>query len=202
VLARDGRRLVEVGRQVVGRVDDVHRRARQDVRRPDEDGVADLVAEALGLGERGELLPLGLVDANFVEHARELVAVLGRVDHLGRGAKDLDVLPVELERNVVGRLAAHREHDARRALGVVDVEDRLERDVLKVELVGLVVVGRDGLRVVVDHDRLVAELAERPDRSDGAPLSKKGRKSVSERLSRRGRRRRARTSNSTEEPIR
>ena len=56
------------------------------------------------------------------------------------------------------------------ACSIVDVEDALERDLLEEERVALVVVGRDGLRVVVDHHRAVAELAQRADRADGAPV--------------------------------
>jgi hypothetical protein len=47
------------------------------------------------------------------------------------------------------------------ALGVVDLQHVLQGQRLEVEPVGGVVVGGDGLGVAVDHDRLVAGLAQR-----------------------------------------
>ena len=46
-------------------------------------------------------------------------------------------------------------------LGVHDLEHVLEGERLEVQPVGGVVVGGDGLGVAVDHDRLVAGLAQR-----------------------------------------
>ena len=46
-------------------------------------------------------------------------------------------------------------------LAIADGEHLLRRERLEVEPVGGVVVGGDGLRVAVDHDRLVPERAER-----------------------------------------
>ncbi len=63
------------------------------------------------------------------------------------------------------RLAAELDDDAvQRAvllLDAEDFEDVLEGQRLEVEAVGGVVVGRDGLGVAVDHDRLVAGLGQR-----------------------------------------
>ena len=58
------------------------------------------------------------------------------------------------------RLAAELRDDADRLLAVADGEHLLRRERLEVEPVGRVVVGRDRLRVAVDHHRLVAERAE------------------------------------------
>ncbi|KAI3479544.1 hypothetical protein L1887_58356 [Cichorium endivia] len=101
--------------------------------------------------------------------------VLGDVVHhhlavLGDGVH-LDLLgALEGQRDVVGRLATHRDDHTGRLLRVVDVEHSLERDVLKVQTVGLVIVGRNGLGVVVDHDRLEAALSQRADGTHGTPV--------------------------------
>jgi hypothetical protein len=47
------------------------------------------------------------------------------------------------------------------AFGVVDLQHVLQRQRLEVEPIGGVVVGRDRLGVAVDHDGLVARLAQR-----------------------------------------
>ena len=170
VLAVDGRSLRQVVRQVLGRVHHVHRRARQHIRRAHQHRVAKARARAVCVLEARELLPHRLVDAELVEHARELVAVFGHVDHLGRRAKHLDALAVQRQRNVVRHLPTHRDHDARILLELINVEHRLERDVFKVQAVCLVIVRRHRLRVVVHHDCLVAAAAQRADRTHRAPV--------------------------------
>jgi hypothetical protein len=64
--------------------------------------------------------------------------------------------PGELER----RLAAVLHDHAERLFDVHDFHDVLERERLEVEAVGGVVVGRDRLRVAVDHDGLEPVLAQ------------------------------------------
>ena len=66
------------------------------------------------------------------------------------------------------RLAAELGHDSLGLLAVEDGEHLLGREWLEVEAVGGVVVGRDRLRVAVDHHRLVAERAERLHGVDAA----------------------------------
>ena len=170
VLAVHGRRLRQVAAEVLGRVDDVHRRATEHVRRAHQHRVAEARTRAVGVLERRELLPHRLVDAEAVEHARELVAVLGVVDHLGRRAEHLDALAVQRQRNVVRHLAAHRDDHARALFHLVNVQHSLERDVLKVQAVRLVIVRRHRLGVVVDHDRLEALRTQRANRTHGAPV--------------------------------
>ena len=74
-------------------VGDVHGRPAEDVGGPDQAGEANLVAEVLGRSQVLELLPLGLPDADLVQHPGELVPVLGVVNVLGRGAENGHLLP-------------------------------------------------------------------------------------------------------------
>ncbi len=75
--------------------------------------------------------------------------------------------PVAVQRlgEVDRRLPAELHDHAVRLLVLDDVEHVLDRQRLEVEPVGGVEVGGDGLRVVVDDDRLVARLPQRPHRS-------------------------------------
>ena len=66
------------------------------------------------------------------------------------------------------RLTAELGDDAERLLAIADGEHLLGGKRLEVEPVGGVVVGRDRLRVAVDHHRLVAERAERLRRMHAA----------------------------------
>mmetsp|Transcript_68195 Transcript_68195/g.162793 ORF Transcript_68195/g.162793 Transcript_68195/m.162793 type:complete len:272 (+) Transcript_68195:3355-4170(+) len=156
--------------QVLVVVAHVHRRAGEHVRRADEARVRHLGAEGLGRGHVGDLAPLRLVDPELVKHARELVAVLGVVDHLRRGPEHAHVLAVQRHRDVVRRLPADGEHDAHGVLALVYVHHHLEGDLLEVKHLALVVVRRDRLRVAVEHDGLVPELAQLADAPHAAPV--------------------------------
>mmetsp|Transcript_12334 Transcript_12334/g.25097 ORF Transcript_12334/g.25097 Transcript_12334/m.25097 type:complete len:618 (+) Transcript_12334:774-2627(+) len=170
VVLGDVGRLGEEVSELLVILRDVHGGAGEHVARAHEHGVADAVGELDGLVEVGHLAPRGLLHADGVHERGELVAVLGRVDHVGVRAEDVDVGRVEVEGQVVRDLAADAHHDAVGALEVVDVEHALLGELLEVELVALVVVRGDGLGVVVDHHGALAEAAERADARNGAPV--------------------------------
>ena len=151
-------------------VADVHRSTRKDVRRTHEHREAHLGYEVLDVVHAGEGTPCRLVDAELVEHCRELVAVLCTVDVEWRCAEHRHSLTMELHREVVRNLSAHRNDDASWRLKVDYVEHALKRELVEIETVAHVIVGRYGLRVVVDHDRLVALLASGIDGIDRTPV--------------------------------
>ncbi len=156
--------------QLLVGVADVHGGSREDVRGTHQDGIAHLVDELLHVLHARQGTPAGLVDAELVEHGGELAAVLGTVDADGRRAEDRHALPVELHGEVVRYLSARGDNDAAGRLKVDDVEHPLKRQLVEVEAVAHVVVRRDGLRVVVYHDALVAELARGLYGVDRAPV--------------------------------
>ena len=170
VFLRHGYRHPEVFLQLVLVVADVHGGAGQHVAGAHQDGIAHLGDEAFHVVQAGEFLPGGLVDAKKVEHVAELVAVLGPVDAHGRGSQDGHCLAVELHGEVVRYLSAHGDDDAARLLQVDDVEHTLKGQFVEVEAVAHVVVGGHGLRVVVYHDGLIAQLARRLDGVHRAPV--------------------------------
>ncbi len=161
VVRRDARGLGHVGAKVVVVVDDRHATTAQHVARAHEQRVAnatrDLGGVLHGLCRRGGRI--GNLQA--VEQAREAIAILGQVDGLGLGAHDGDARGLEPAGKVDGGLATQCHDDAHGLLDLDDVHDVLEGERLEVEAVGGVVVGRDGLGVAVDHDRLVALGLER-----------------------------------------
>ena len=67
-----------------------------------------------------------------------------------------------------GRLSAEGHHHADGLLDPDDVHHVLRVQGLKIQAVGGVVVGGDGLRVVVDDDHVVAHFPKGPDGVDGA----------------------------------
>ena len=165
--------LGEVVPQVLRLVRHGHRRAAEHVARTHQQGVTP---EALGdrdevrVGDVRGARPRGLRDGELVEQRAELLAVLRAVDVVGGGAEHLHPGAVELEREVVGHLPPHAHHHAQRALALPDVEHRLEADLVEEQLVAHVVVGADGLGVVVQKDGLVAHLLQRAHGVDAAPV--------------------------------
>ena len=103
----------------------------------------------------------------FNQHV-EALAVLGEIDRVGRCAEDRHARALERQRELERRLAAEL-HD--HPVGLLALDDRqhvFERQRLEVQPVGGVVVGRDGLRVAVDHDGLEAVLSQREGRVHAA----------------------------------
>ena len=71
---------------------------------------------------------------------------------------------LERARQLERRLPAELHDHAFRLLALHDLEHVLERQRLEVQLVRRVEVGRDGLRIRVDHDRLVTRARAAPSR--------------------------------------
>ncbi len=98
------------------------------------------------------------------------MAVLGIVDRAGRCAQYVDSAGVEAGGEVVGYLAAHREDGAVGLLQVDDVHHALKGELVEVEAVAGVVVGRHGLGIVVDHHRAPALFLDGHQGIDRAPV--------------------------------
>ena len=96
-----------------------------------------------------------------VEQLAEELAVFGEVDVCRIGADDRHAEALQRQRQIERRLAAELDDDAVGLFGVADVEDVFERERLEVEAVAGVVVGGDGLRIAVDHDRFDAHFLQR-----------------------------------------
>ena len=98
------------------------------------------------------------------ELARDLLeapSILGDVDRVGRRAENLHARRLELPRQLERRLPAELHDHAFGLFALNDLQHVLERQRLEVQLVRGVEVGRDGLGVRVDHDRLEPALAQR-----------------------------------------
>ena len=142
-------------------VADPHRAPAEHVRRPHEHRVAD------PRGDRGRLVrrsrrsptpgsgrrPRRRAAPNRSRSSARSIASNGvpRIAEAG---------PLDRARELERRLAAELDADADRLLALEHREHRLLVERLEVEPVGRVVVGRDGLRVAVDHHRLVPLRAE------------------------------------------
>ena len=117
------------------------------------------------LGDLGGLLgrergAVGRVlDVEAAQQGAEAAAVLGQVDRVDRRAEQRHAGLLEGAGELQRGLAAELDDHALGVLLLADGEHVLGRQRLEVEAVGGVVVGRDGLRVAVDHHRVAIELA-------------------------------------------
>ena len=107
----------------------------------------------------------GCGESGPLEDGAELSAILGKVDGFGLGAEHRHTCGLELVGQAQRGLAAEGAHDAEDLaggeLGMVDLHDVFERQRFEVQPIGGVVVGRHGLRVAVDHNRLESGRADR-----------------------------------------
>ncbi len=158
----DGAAHVAVERLRV--VHDGHAAAAEHVGRTHDDGIPDALGHLPRLVARHGRATFGLRNPEVPEQAREALAILGQVDRVRRRPEDLHARFEQRQRELQRRLPAEL-HDAR-DLGAAlpflldDCHDVLERQRLEIEAVSGVVVGRDRLRVAVDHHRLETLLAE------------------------------------------
>ena len=142
-------------------IDYFHAASAENVGRADHDRVADLVRDRLRLVNADSHSGFRHRNSELVHHVAEEVAVLSEVDDFRRRSENIYAVPLQVCGEIQRSLSAELRDDTDRFLFIVDTEDILERQRLKVELVGGVVVCGDRLRVAVDDDRLKAELPER-----------------------------------------
>ena len=90
----------------------------------------------------------------------ESFAVFGQIYGFWGCADDRNCCALQIEREIQGRLAAELHDDAIRFLFFHDVQNVFKRKGFEIQAVGCVVIGRDGLRIAIDHDRLVPVFLE------------------------------------------
>ena len=95
------------------------------------------------------------------EQRAKALAVLGQVNSVGARCPGSARRARQRHGQVKRRLSTQLHDNAERLFALKDVHHMLKCQRLEVQAVGCIVVGRDCLRVAVDHDRLVARLTQR-----------------------------------------
>ena len=147
-------------------VDDLHILSADDVGGAKKDGIAERFCRGERLAKRLDAHAARALDVEFFEEAVKAFSVLRDVDPLGGGAEDRDPLPVEEFGEFDRGLPAERHDDADRLFDLDDIHDVLGAKRLEIQPVRRIVVGRNGLGIVVDDDDVIAALFERPDAVD------------------------------------
>ena len=102
----------------------------------------------------------------------ETLAILGEVDRVGRGAENRDIGRFqrlgEVERRLPAKLHDNAQDRAAPLFDAHDLHHVLGGQRFEIEPVRGVVIGRDGFRIAVDHDRLDAGFPQRVGGMDAA----------------------------------
>ena len=161
-------RLAHVALEVALLMDDLHRAATEHVARTNHQRVTQgrRLFKRLGFGARRGIG--GLPEMELAQQRRKTLAVFGGIDHVGAGADDRHALGLqtqcELERGLTAVL-----HDHPHGFFLVDdLQDVFEREGLEIQAVRGVVISGHRLGVAVDHDGLVAVLAQGQGGMDAA----------------------------------
>ena len=168
VVRANARSLGHVIAQMLGIVGDHHAATAQHIARTHQQRVANVRGNGFGLLKRGGLARRRIHNAQLIEQGGKTLAVLGKIDGVGLGTHDVHAALLEHACQLKRGLAAERHYDAVGTLNVDNVHDVLVGERLKVQAVGRVVVGRDGLGIAVDHDGLKAAGRQRIARMHAA----------------------------------
>ena len=102
----------------------------------------------------------GCLRLSCCDQRREPLAILGKIDAVGRRAEDRNARQLQPLRKLQRRLAAELDDQAEQFAMVLlaphDLENVLRRQGLEIETVRRVRVGRDRLRIAVHHDHFEA----------------------------------------------
>ena len=151
---REGDGFAHVAAHAVFVVDDDHGAAAEHVAGPNEHRIADALARfrtassalvAVPFSGDGICKSSSSLPKSLRSSARSMIR--------GIGADDGDAEALQWQRQGERGLAAELDDHAIGLLGVHDVEDVFEGEGLEVEAIAGVVIGGDGLRIAVDHDR-------------------------------------------------
>src|SRR5258707_5896570 len=98
------------------------------------------------------------------------MSILRPIDIDRGSAKNLDAGVMKLKSQIVRRLAAHRDDYSDAALARVDIQHRLQADLIKIKPVAHVVIRAHSFWVTVQKDRTVSQLSERVRRIHATPI--------------------------------
>ena len=135
--------------------DDSHTLPTQYIAGADEHRISYPVSHLYGLVDIEGRAIIGIGDAELFQHIAEPAPVFCDIHAVKRGTDDPDPLLMQPFCQLQGRLTTQLYDDAFRLFMLDDFPQVLPVNGLEIELVGNIEVGRNGLRVAVDHDGLV-----------------------------------------------
>src|SRR5439155_3401190 len=141
-------------------IGDHHVASAQHVRRSHQYRVTDAVRDLESLVDVHGGAVLRLRDAHADKQRPKMLAVFRQIDRFRSRADNGHPCGLELSRQIEWSLAAKLYNNTRGTFLLHDGHDVLEGERIKIEAIGSVVVCRDGLRIAIHHDRLIALFLE------------------------------------------
>ena len=109
---------------------------------------------------RSQCAPFRLIHPNAVQHGREFITVLSIINALGTGTEDIYILRIQTESQIIGNLATGRYNDSVRILQFENIHHTLESQLVKVQTVAHIIVGRNRFGIIINHDTAVTLLTD------------------------------------------
>ena len=138
----------------------MHRAPSEHERGTDQHRIPQPRSDGDGLGFVGRGTVGGLRNIQLLEHRREEFPVFGHLDVLRGCSNDRDAVRLQSKRQIERGLASELRDCPVALLPFVDVQDILQGQRFEIKFVARVVIGRDRLRIGVDHDGLEPVLLE------------------------------------------
>ncbi len=156
----DAHRLGEVATQILLVIDDFHGAATQHVGGANHQRVGNALGQQHGLFQRGDGAVFRLLETEALDGRLEALAVFGAVDGIRAGTDDRHAVGLQRSGQFQRGLATVLDNHALGFFDAHDFQHIFQGHRLEVETIRGVVIGRDGLRVTVDHDGLVTIFAQ------------------------------------------
>ena len=142
-------------------IDDLHRATAQHETGAHQNRVVQSLRYSERFGFAGGHAVGRLRNIELVQHRGEQLSILRDLNVLRRGPNNIYAVFLQTQGEIERGLAAELRDGAPAFLALIDVQHVLQREWLEEKFVARVVIGRDGFRVGVDHERLEAGLFER-----------------------------------------
>ena len=152
----------------------IHGRSAEHITGSYQNGITYFVYKGINFTEGRQLFPAGLVNANPVKHGREFVPVFGIINIFSLRAEDGNFLRIKGHGQVIGYLASGRENHPPGRFQFNNIHNPFKSQLVKIEPVAHVVIGRNGFRIVIDHYRTPAFPANSQQRLHTAPVKFNG----------------------------
>ena len=138
----------------------IHGGSTQHIRRANQYREAHFVNKGINVFHGSQCTPFGLVYSDTVKHGREFITVFGIVNALGTCSEDVNSLSVQAESKIIRYLTTGGNDDSMRIFQFENIHHTLESQLVKVQTVAHIIVGRNRFGIIINHDTAVTLLTD------------------------------------------
>ena len=148
----------------------IHCSTTQYIRRAHQHWEAYPIDKIVNVFHTCQRTPFWLVDTIFREHLWEFRTILCSINILCLCTQNRNLLFIEVHRQVIGNLSACRDDNAMRILQFNDIHHPFESQLVEIQAVTHIIIGRNRFRIIVDHHRAIALLSNGVQRLHTTPV--------------------------------